>query len=319
MVKLASAREIRMYGPRRARNRSEYINASLYVFATIVLGCGFGSQWTSEARSGLVLAMVGLVIIVLVNVHDLVAHLAGIDYRLSLMEFDLQLALVEFAGPLIFAVGTLLFSLATFFLFIQAEKGYGLYKLEQHALNMLIAGPVLWLLGSIQNSCQIYERADGTVQILQESVHIPFMMASLLFLVGGILNSREQIGYDHHGVDLLGESWIWLCISGSILLFLGGVANVLKVFEMLHGSEPRLEKLRGGARERLLRIREGRVPLIREEQQRQQRPIARDEGQPRERQVPQVREEQRGQQRPAAMEEGQSGFAPTPYKDVLVG
>ncbi|XP_073290793.1 uncharacterized protein [Primulina huaijiensis] len=315
MVKLASAREIRMYGPRRARNRSEYINASLYVFATIVLGCGFASQWTSEARSGLVLAMVGLVIIVLVNVHDLAAHLAGIDYRLSLMEFDLQLTLVEFAGPLIFAVGTLLFSLATFFLFIQN----GFYKLEQHALNMLIAGPVLWLLGSIQNSCQIYERADGTVQILQECVHIPFMMASLLFLVGGILNSREKIGYDHHGVDLLGESWIWLCISGSILLFLGGVANVLKVFEMLHGSEPRLEKLRGGARERLLRITEGQVPLIREEQQRQQRPIARDEGQPRERQVPRVREEQRGQQRPAAMEEGRSGVAPTPYTDVLVG
>ncbi|XP_075494361.1 uncharacterized protein LOC142531961 [Primulina tabacum] len=319
MVKLASAREIRMYGPRWARNRSEYINAGLYVFATIVLVCGFASLWTSQARYGLVLAMIGLLIILLVNVHDLVAHLAGIDYRLPLMELDLQLGLVEFAGPLVFAIGTILFFLATLFLFIQAGKRYDYNKLELHALNMLIAGPVLWLLGSIHNSCQIYERADGTVQILQESVHIPFMMASLLFLVGGIINSREQIGYDRRGLDLLGESWIWLCVSGSILLFLGGVANVLKVFEMQHGSEPRLEKLRGGAQDRLVRIREGQVPLIGEEQQRQHRPIARDEGQPRERQVPPVREEQWRQQRPAAVEEGQSGVTTTPYKDVLVG
>ncbi|XP_073128351.1 uncharacterized protein [Henckelia pumila] len=312
MVKLASAREIRTYGPRRVRNRSEYINAGLYVFATIVLVCGFASQWSSAATSGLVLVMIGLVIILVVNVHDLAAHLAGIDYRLPLIELDLQLALVEFAGPLVFAIGTLLFFLATLFLFIKAEKGHGYHKLEQHALNMLIAGPVLWLLGSVHNSCQIYERADATIQILQESVHIPFMLASLLFLVGGILKSQDQ-----------GESWIWLCVSGSILLLLGGMANVLKVFEMLRGSEPRLEKLRGGAQERLVRLREGQVPLIGEEQQqqqRQQRPIARDEGQSRERLVPQVREreEQRRQQRPAAMEEGHSGVAPTPYKDVLV-
>lgn len=69
---------------------------------------------------------------------------------------------------------------------------------------MLIAGGILWLLGSIHNSCQIYERADGHVQILQESVHMPFLMGSLLFLVGAVLNKREQgAGHVHHGLDLL--------------------------------------------------------------------------------------------------------------------
>lgn len=68
---------------------------------------------------------------------------------------------------------------------------------------MLMAGPALWVLGSIHNSCQIYERADGHVQILQGSVHIPFLMGSLLFFVGAMLNRQEQAGSDHHGVLLL--------------------------------------------------------------------------------------------------------------------
>lgn len=86
---------------------------------------------------------------------------------------------------------------------LQAEKGYGYSKLERHAKNMLIAGPVLWLLGSIHNSCQIYERADGHVQILQQSVHIPFLIGSVLFTVGAILNTREQHGLFRHGLQLL--------------------------------------------------------------------------------------------------------------------
>lgn len=89
---------------------------------------------------------------------------------------------------------------------LQEEKGYGYFKLERHALNMLIAGPVLWVLGSIHNSCQIYERADGHIQILQQSVHIPFLMGSLLFMVGSIINCHEQARLVHHGIDLLVSS-----------------------------------------------------------------------------------------------------------------
>ncbi|KAF5451103.1 hypothetical protein F2P56_031399 [Juglans regia] len=272
MVKLASARESRMYGPRLARNRSEYVNAGLYLFATIVLLGGFAAQFSSEPKSGLVLLLIALALMIMVNVHDLLAHLAGFDYRLQLMGFDPQLAFVEFAVPVVQALGSVLFFLGILFLFIQEEKGYGYLKLEKHGLNMLIAGPVLWVLGSIHNSCQIYERAGGHVQMLQHTVHIPFLMGSVLFLVGAILNFREQAGLAHHGLDLLGRTWIWLGIFGSLLFFLGGLANVVKVFKMQQLDGVRLEKLRGGAQERLMRLREGQVPLILEEQRRRLQP-----------------------------------------------
>ncbi|KAM1054803.1 hypothetical protein ACFX2I_002106 [Malus domestica] len=203
MVKLASAREFRMYGPRLSRNRAEYMNAGLYVFATAVLLLGFVAQLSNEPKSGLLLMLIAFSLILVVNLHDLVAHLAMFDYRMPLMEFDLQLALIEFAVPVVHAVGTVLSFLGILFLLIQLEKGYGYSKLERHAKNMLIAGPVLWLLGSIHNSCQIYERADGHVQILQQSVHIPFLIGSVLFTVAAILNSREQHGLSLHGLQIL--------------------------------------------------------------------------------------------------------------------
>ncbi|EEF39025.1 uncharacterized protein LOC8263485 [Ricinus communis] len=295
MVKLASARESRMYGPRLGRNRAEYINAGLYVFATIVLLGGFAALFSMEPKSGLVLMFIALGLIMAVNLHDLFAHLAGIDYRLPLMGFDVQLALVEFAVPIVQALGALLLFLGIFFLFLQEEKRYGYYKLEKHSLNMLIAGPILWILGSIHNSCQIYERADGHVQILQESVHIPFLMGSLLFLVGAILNIQEQDGLDHHGLQLLGRSLVWMGIFGTLLLFIGGLTNVVKVFKMQQIDGLRLEKLRGGAQERLIQQREGQLPLIAEEHRRRKMIIEETKAVP----VPDP--------------------VPTPYKDVLIG
>lgn len=86
--------------------------------------------------------------------------------------------------------------------YLQEEKGIG-FKLERHALNMLIVGPVLWLIGSVHNSCQIYERVDGHIQILQESVTIPFLLGSLLFVVGAIINTRDQSSWIYHGLLLL--------------------------------------------------------------------------------------------------------------------
>jgi hypothetical protein len=110
-----------MYGPRLARSRLEYINAGLYVFATIVLLGGFAAQLSKEPKSGLVLLLIGLALIVMVNVHDLVAHLAGVDYRLQMMGFDPQLALVEVAVPVVQILGSLLFFLGILFLFIQVH------------------------------------------------------------------------------------------------------------------------------------------------------------------------------------------------------
>lgn len=108
-----------MYGPRLSRNRTEYMNAGLYVFGTVVLVGGFVAELSKEPKSGLVLLLIAVALIMMVNVHDLLAHLAGIDYRLTLMEFDIQLALVEFAVPLLQALASLLFFLGVLFLFIQ--------------------------------------------------------------------------------------------------------------------------------------------------------------------------------------------------------
>ncbi|KAI3784053.1 hypothetical protein L1987_43145 [Smallanthus sonchifolius] len=294
MVKLATARESRLYGPGLSRNRAEYMNAGVYVFSTILLICGFILLLLKQPKSGLVVVLTGLTLIVAANIHDLIAHLAGIDYRIGLMELDIQLPLVEVAVPVVQALGGILFFLAILFLLIQGDKGHDWNRLEAHALNMLIASAVLWVVGSILNSCQIYERADGHVQILQQSVHIPFLMGSFLFLVGAIVNSREQVGYSRHGLHLLRRTWVWMGVFASLLLLIGGIANVVKVFKMLQMDRLRLEKLRGGAQERLSRAREGQTPFLRDERRRWPRHVETTE--------------------PPLPPE-----PTTPYKDVLVG
>nr|XP_043614263.1 uncharacterized protein LOC122586331 [Erigeron canadensis] len=307
MVKLATARESRMYGPRLTRNRAEYMNAGVYVFSTIVLIFGFVALLTwQNMELGLVLLMIGLVVIVVVNVHDLIAHLAGIDYRIGLMELDVQLPFVEVGVPLVQALGGILLFLGILFLLIQVwgNKGYIHNRLEVHALNMLIAGSVLWVLGSILNSCQIYERADGHVQILQQSVHIPFLTGSFLFMVGAILNSREQPRYLRHRIHLLTRTWVWIGMFASLLLLIGGLANVVKVFKMLQMDRLRLEKLRGGAQERLSRVREGQTPFLSEGRRRWPGNVDESKTEPPKLPPPPP---------PPPPPE------PTPYKDVLVG
>ena len=72
--------------------------------------------------------------------------------------------------------------------------------------------------------------------------------------------------------------------------------NVVKVFNMQQIGDSgrlRLERLRGGAQERLIREREGQVPFILEEEHRRRR--------------------RQPQEEPKIVP------APTPYKDVLVG
>ncbi|EPS69524.1 hypothetical protein M569_05242, partial [Genlisea aurea] len=257
MVKLASARDFRQYGPILSRNRLEYINAGVYVFSTVLLLGGFAAQFSSETLSGLFLLLIGFFLILIVNLHDLLAHLAGIDYRLPLIRFDLQFAFVEFAVPFAYAAGALLMLLAALFLFLEVENGGDPYlKWERASLSMFVAGPTLWTLGSILNSCQIYERSGAYVQLLQASVAVPFSMASLLFLVASILNETEHIGSHRHGLELLGENSKWICVFGSLILFVGGLANVVRVFKMQQLEGLRLEKLRGQAHEQLLLGRE---------------------------------------------------------------
>lgn len=82
------------------------------------------------------------------------------------------------------------------------ERGYK-YRLEKHGLNLLIAGPVFWVLGSVHNICQIYERADGHVQILQKCVQVPLLIGSLLFLVAGIVNRNDIYGSVDYSFKIL--------------------------------------------------------------------------------------------------------------------
>ncbi|KAF9671161.1 hypothetical protein SADUNF_Sadunf12G0018700 [Salix dunnii] len=217
MVKLATARESRMYGPRLSKNRAEYMNAGLYLLATIVLIGGFAAELSKETKPGLALLLIALLLVTVVNLHDLVAHLAGIDYRFPLMGYDTQFALVEFAVPVIQALGALLSFLGILFILIQQLSTY-----------------------------------------------------SKSFL-------------------LQSKTWVWIGIFGSLMLFIGGLTNVVKVFEMQQIDGVRLEKLRGGAQECLIRERDGHAPLI-------------------------LAAERRGK-----MTAGGTRAAPTPYKDVLVG
>ncbi|XP_076946671.1 uncharacterized protein LOC143618282 [Bidens hawaiensis] len=120
MVKLATARECRMYGPGLTRNRAEYMNSGVYVFAIILLIFGFGLLLLRQPKVGLVMVMIGLVVVVVVNVHDLIAHLAGFDYRIGLMELDVQLPMVEVGVPVVQALGLLF--LGVLFLLIQKSE-----------------------------------------------------------------------------------------------------------------------------------------------------------------------------------------------------
>ncbi|KAL5211527.1 hypothetical protein ABZP36_022374 [Zizania latifolia] len=271
MVKLATARECRAYslcGGRAARGRWEYINAGVYIFGALFLAGGFAGQlsaWSATSRSGLVAAAVGLVLLLAVNAHDLLAHLAGVDYSVGLAAgLDGQFALVELAVPAVYIAGTVLTLVALIFFEIQMVSGYR-HNLQKHGLNLLVAGPALWLLGSIHNICQVYERANANVQVLQKCVQTPLLLGSTLFLIGGIVNWHDIHSQSTSTSKLLGRSCAWFCLYGSLLFLAGGLLNLLKVFKVQRMDGRGLEKLRGGAQERLGREREAKVPLILEE------------------------------------------------------
>ncbi|BAF18378.1 Os05g0586700 [Oryza sativa Japonica Group] len=298
MVKLATAREARMYGPALAVRRWEYINAGAYVFAALLLAVALaalsagGGGGGGASRAALAVAAVALALVAAVNAHDLAAHLAGVDCRVGLVRYDAQLGLVELLVPALHVAGCVLAVVAMAFLLSQGER-------ETHAANTLLAAALVWLLGSILNSCQVYERADGRAQLLQSSVQVPMLLGSLLFLVGAVVNRRRRpeppvlvvsarsirssnlaAGVGMHdamtkpcGLTVTqGRSWAWtMCVLGSVLWLVAAVFNMGKVFVMHQSDAPRLEKLRGGAQERLSRDREGRLPLNWEEAARSRR------------------------------------------------
>jgi magnesium-transporting ATPase (P-type) len=118
MVKLVSVRRTRLYGPAAWRDWWEYINAFVYLVATIVLlvGCILLLPGRSSAKLGLILVLVALALLVIVNLHDLIAQLAGFDFRLPLLSLDPQLALIEILAPLLQVLGSILFFIGTILL-----------------------------------------------------------------------------------------------------------------------------------------------------------------------------------------------------------
>ncbi|CAL4901559.1 unnamed protein product [Urochloa decumbens] len=261
MVKLATAREARLYGPALSVRRWEYANAGAYAAAALLLAAALAALCAGgAAMAALAVAAVALAAVAVVNAHDLAAHLAGVDWRVGLARYDAQLGLVEFLVPALHAAGCALAVAGLALLVSQGEGAeHSSYGREKHAANMLLAAALMWLVGSVLNSCQVYERADGRAQLLQSSVQVPLLLGSLLFLVAAVLNRRRETAV------LVGRSWAWLCLVGSLLWLAAALLNVLKVFMMHQSDALRLEKLRGGALERLSRDREGRVPLNWEE------------------------------------------------------
>ncbi|XP_044983692.1 uncharacterized protein LOC123450585 [Hordeum vulgare subsp. vulgare] len=259
MVKVATAREARLYGPALAVRRWEYINVGAYMFGTLLLAAGLAALCASEdgigpRDTGLAVAGVALAVVAVVNAHDLGAHLqqhlAGVDCHVGLARFDPQLGLIELLAPALHAAGCVL---AIVGLALQLfSKGD---RLERRAADALLSSAVLWILGSVLSSCQMYERADGRAQLLQSSVQVHVLLGNLLFLVAAVLHRRGE-------PTLPGESERWITLCGSVMWVAGALFNVLKVFVMHQSDAPRLEKLRGGAQERLARDREGRVPLV---------------------------------------------------------
>lgn len=87
--------------------------------------------------------------------------------------------------------------------------------------------------------------------------------------------------------------------------------NVVKIFNFVQITGLRLEKLRGGAQDRLLEEREGYLPLVAEEER-----IRKMEADEANRSKPRAHLTSKAG---AGAAETVVGSSPTPYKDVLVG
>jgi hypothetical protein len=241
-------------------------NSFLYLVGTILLAAGMLLLLPSfEMRSwGLWMVLVGFAVIVVVNLHDLHAHLVGIDYDFSLLSMDTQWWMVELAVPTVHAIGSILLCIATFLLIRVNAGSYDQseYKLKlTQAFRLVISGSALWLLGSIHNAFQVYEKANARVQLLQMATSLPFLVSSELLLLSGIL--PLQISNFVHGRKLM-DIAIWLALAASVLLVVAALLNAFRVVFLQQADRVggHLEILRGGAEDRLRSFRANSEPLL---------------------------------------------------------
>lgn len=88
---------------------------------------GFAAQLSGlDANQALPSSASAWLFVTVVNVHDLLAHMAGIDYRFELMGSDTQLALVEYAAPSIQALGSILTLLGILIFLVQVPLRFSL-------------------------------------------------------------------------------------------------------------------------------------------------------------------------------------------------
>ncbi|KAJ7299098.1 hypothetical protein O6H91_10G028900 [Diphasiastrum complanatum] len=265
MVKLASVRRNRQYGPPGSRDLSEVINAFLYVVATLMLLAGSIIQLPGlyvDNRIGLTLILISMVIIIAVNLHDLYAHLAAIGFRLRYLSFDRQMLLVEIAAPLVQSIGAIFFFVGTFYLL---KTSGGIYPgggkrgtRGRLAYWLLVAGPALWLLGSIHNASQVYEKANLQVQAYQGAVGIPFIIGSNLFLVSSILTIQS---WPRPALGTVQAITAWFQIAASACWLIAAIMNSIKVIQV-----QQIERL-GGELEPVRGLFEQERALLGEQQQ----------------------------------------------------
>ncbi|MCO5563546.1 hypothetical protein L7F22_017191 [Adiantum nelumboides] len=121
---------------------------------------------------------------------------------------------------------------------------------ERAALQLLIAGSVCWVLGSLHNACQVYNRSSATLQLFQKAVYLPLLAASILFLYGAIA----------------------IAIFAAVLVVVGALINILRVLYLRrlavdgHTHAP-LDTLWGRAHEELEGVSVSRLqPLLAEQE-----------------------------------------------------
>ncbi|CAM6101936.1 unnamed protein product [Calypogeia fissa] len=252
MVKLASARGTRAYGPGESKDILEDINAFGYLVAAVLLTAGSVLLLPGySAAAGLWLILIGLVFIFLVNLHDLYANLAAVNFDFSLIGLDWQLAAIEIAAPIVQAIGAIVYFVGAFLLLQIARGDYEestAGSVSVHTYRLLIAAPALWLLGSIQNSFQLYSDTELEVQAYQRGVTLPFVSGSLLLLLSGIVNVMSWPLVALHTAQMFAAT---LAIAGFALFLVAGVVNAVRVIKIQHTEQAggHLEKLRGGAQE----------------------------------------------------------------------
>eukprot|EP00850_Spirogloea_muscicola_P006988 SM000034S12742 [mRNA] locus=s34:485827:487571:+ [translate_table: standard] len=192
MVKLMSARGTRQYGVPPLDELGEVANSYLYVLAAMFLLAGsiVSLPQFDGDHVALWMLFLGVVLLVIVNVHDLYAQLAGFDFQLPLLTLDPQLALVETLAPLLHTIGALLYATAFSLLLYVTSPARGdtaVEGLQAHARALLVAAPVFFLLGAMDNACQVYERGDLSAQTLQNAAALPLIVASSLYLAAGLM------------------------------------------------------------------------------------------------------------------------------------